>query len=147
MGTQRPLTPPNFSAFGTSPYECFHDVEQCQMQHLLFKRRWLSRVPGRQSSPGLGGALPLHSPLLPLILRVIRKLLTETMSAILIAPWWPRQNWFLMLFRLSGKLPLISSNLGENYHWRKLPLISSNLLLLSGENIYHHDMPSLALTT
>lgn len=41
-------------------------------------------------------------PPIPLISRVLRKIQDQHAQAILIAPWWPRQNWFPALMQMSN---------------------------------------------
>ncbi|XP_034258760.1 uncharacterized protein LOC117655422 [Pantherophis guttatus] len=63
-------------------------------------------VPGAEAvdaliSPWPCGLLLYAFPPLPLISRVIRKLLQEQAELILLAPFWPRQPWFADLMALS----------------------------------------------
>ncbi|XP_034265608.1 uncharacterized protein LOC117661164 [Pantherophis guttatus] len=63
-------------------------------------------VPGAKAvdaliSPWPCGLLLYAFPPLPLISRVIRKLLQEQAELILLAPFWPRQPWFADLMALS----------------------------------------------
>lgn len=40
-------------------------------------------------------------PLIPLILRVLQKIIADQTSCLLVTPWWPRQLWFVTLLHLS----------------------------------------------
>ncbi|XP_056426617.1 uncharacterized protein LOC130367817 isoform X1 [Hyla sarda] len=70
-------------------------------------------------------------PPIPLINKILNKIIIDEPAALLIAPFWPRRAWFPLLFRLSR---------GE--YW-KLPL-EKDLLLQNG--LYHQHLDRLHLT-
>lgn len=72
-------------------------------------------------------------PPIPLLPKILRRLQQQRATTILIAPWWPRRDWFPLLLELSG---------GQYIRLPQEP----DLLSLTTEQILHHDIPSLSLT-
>lgn len=71
-------------------------------------------------------------PPLPLIQRTILKTKQDRTNAIIIAPWWPRQLWFMTLLRMLST------------HWR-FPFFP-DLLIHNNRQVLHPDISSLHLT-
>nr|XP_016847900.1 PREDICTED: uncharacterized protein LOC107982642 [Anolis carolinensis] len=72
-------------------------------------------------------------PPLPLLARVVAKIVSDNSNCILIAPWWPRQPWFATLLEASR---------GDYIHLRNSP----NLLTVHDGLIRHPDVTSFRLT-
>lgn len=73
-------------------------------------------------------------PPLPLLPWVLHKLQSQLAHRILLAPWWPCQNWFPLLLQLSRRTFI---RLWE----------APDLLLLEFQGIHHHNIRSLAVIT
>lgn len=75
-------------------------------------------------------------PPLPLILRVLQKLLDCPTLTLLVTPWWLRQPWFPLLLQLS------------HHTYYKFPLCPDLLILRTAADAHlqHHNVQSLSLT-
>nr|XP_014428514.1 uncharacterized protein LOC106731944 isoform X1 [Pelodiscus sinensis]XP_014428515.1 uncharacterized protein LOC106731944 isoform X3 [Pelodiscus sinensis]XP_025039837.1 uncharacterized protein LOC106731944 isoform X2 [Pelodiscus sinensis] len=72
-------------------------------------------------------------PLIPLIPRVIGKILSDAATVILVAPFWPRQTWLTQLMQMSLSRP------------QRLPQLS-NLISQQRGNLLHPNIDRLHLT-
>lgn len=52
-------------------------------------------------------------PPLPLVLRVLLEIQAEGVTAIVIAPWWPKRPWFPMLWDLSIATPILLTDISD----------------------------------
>ncbi|XP_011859075.1 PREDICTED: uncharacterized protein LOC105556591 [Vollenhovia emeryi] len=71
-----------------------------------------------------------------LILKVIRKIITDKAEGVVVVPWWPTQPWFLLFNRLVTHQPIcfepdikmLTSPFRENHSaWRKISLVAARL--------------------
>lgn len=92
---------PIFYLWGCPDINIFMTRENSKVQELLQQGRQRSSIIGRQVSPGLDTAISVHFFSTPADTQGNLETTALTAYVILVAPWWPHQNWFQMLLHFS----------------------------------------------